>query len=206
MRAGLRPRYAPGGMDLVFAICQAIGIALAIGIGGPLAALFVAAMASLEAGFNPTGTDWAFVGAEWFLVVMLVANVATFLERRRGLQLRGPHLVFAAATGAVFGAASLAEQGEPALLGLVLGAIFGAGASLLAGDVLAGALRRAGASEDAAAPGTLTLAFGLAGVVVAAAAIFVSPVALLALVALVALAAGRRRRAGEKYQGLRVLR
>jgi hypothetical protein len=201
-------------MDLLLAICQAIGIGLAVGIGGPLAALFVAVMASVEAGIDPRGTDWDFLGKTWFLVVLLLGNVAGFYLARSGTE--GARRVFQAGFagifGAIAGAASLAEQGESAAVGLVLGLLAGVGSALVACDILAGARRRAGrnrrASDDdaAATAATLELIFALAGIVVALLALFVPPLSLLGLVALGVLAAGRRRRAGEKYEGLRVLR
>ena len=52
----------------------------------------------------------------------------------------------------------------------------------------------------------MIVAFAAAGIVVAAFSLFLPPVSLLALAAVIWLAAGRRRRAGEKYEGLRILR
>lgn len=199
-------------MDLFLAICQAIGLALAVGVGGLLAALFIAVMASLDGGIDTRGTDWEFIGSGWFIVTLFAANVATFYERRRerpaersGLLARSVRTAgLAGVLGAVFGAASLAEQGEAAALGFVLGAVFGAGSALLAGEILEGAQRRAAVAH--AATGTLELIFALAGIAIAMLALFVPPASLLALVGLAVLGAGRRRRAGEKYEGLRVLR
>jgi len=53
---------------------------------------------------------------------------------------------------------------------------------------------------------TLEGIFAVAGIVIALLALFVPPLSLLGIVALVVLANGRRRKAGEKYEGLRVLR
>src|SRR6185436_14022354 len=126
-------------MDLFMAICQGLGLALAVGIGGPLAALFVAMMAALGSGIHPDRTDYDFLGATWFLVTLL-AVVVIFMIARGREALRWPTIAV------------------------------------------------------------------LAGIVVAAFSLFVPPVSLLALAALIVLAAGRRRRAGEKYEGLRILR
>jgi hypothetical protein len=199
-------------MDLLLAICQAIGLALAVGIGGALAALFIAVMASADAGIDLRGTDWEFIGDGWFIVILFAANVLAFYESRRpppvsgggrfDRRLRGA--AAAGVLGAVFGAASLAEQGEPASIGFVLGALFGAGSALLAGEILAGAQRRTGDAHGAAS--TLELIFGAAGIATAALALFVPPASLLALIGLAVVGVGRRRRASEKYEGLRVLR
>lgn len=197
-------------MDLVLAICQAVGIGIAVGVGGPLAALFVAVMAGIEVGIDPTGTDWEFLGESWFWVVLLVANVIGFYLARSGTEgsRRAFGIAFAAAFSAIAGAASLAEQGESAALGLVLGLLAGAAAAYVAGDILAGAHRRTAGRGDGAADAaaTLDLLFALAGIVIALLALLVPPASLLGLVGLAVLAAGRRRRAGEKYEGLRVLR
>lgn len=188
------------------AICQAAGLGLAIGIGGPLAALFVATMAHVELGMDPEGTDWEFFASNWFIAILFVVNVLAFYAHRAGLSTRIPGALFAAAIGAIVGAASLAEEGEAVVLGLLVGGLLALAASLLAADVLAGAARRAGAEEGADPEGTLTFIFAGAGILVAAVALFAPPASLLALLALGVLAAARRRRAGEKYEGLRVLR
>lgn len=198
-------------MDLFLAICQAAGLGLAIGIGGPLTALFVATMAHLGLGMDPEGTDWDFFASNWFIAILFAANVAAFFVQRSpaaarpwAIWVRGA--AFAAAIGAIAGAASLAEEGEPALVGFLVGGLLALGSALLAADVLAGAQRRAEADAEAAATGTLTLIFAFAGIAIATLALFVPPASLLVLVALLVLAVGRRRRAGEKYEGLRVLR
>ena len=194
-------------MDLFYAICQAAGLALAVGIGGPLAALFVAVMADADAGIDLAGTDWSFLGATWFIAVLFAANVGLFLLRRADLQTRLPLVAFAAAIGAIAGAASLAEEGKAAFIGLVVGSLIGAGAAIVAGDVLGGAQRRtAGSDAGAETAATLALIFAVAGIGAAALALFVPPAAIALLIALAVLAAGRRRRAAQKYEGLRVLR
>lgn len=194
-------------MDLFLTICEAVGLGLATGIGGPLAWLFIAVMASLEAGIDPRGTDWEFIGSGWFVAVLFAANVAAFYGRRRETSLRVPHAAAAAVLGAIFGAAAFAVDAEPSAVGFVLGAAVAGGSSLAAFDVLEGARRRARAGgDDGAAGATLGLIFGLLGVLTGALALFVAPAALLALVGLAVLASGRRRKAGEKYEGLRVLR
>lgn len=195
-------------MDLFLGICQGLGLALAIGIGGALTALFASMMASFEAGFDPDGTDFSFLTATWFLAALLALVVLTVLARGREAA-RYPVVALLAIAGALAFAASLAEEGETAWPGLIAGAIVTALAALVATDVLDGAIRRArGASSAAAgdAANTLILAFALAGIVVAALALFLPPASLLAALALAALALGRRRKAGEKYEGLRILR
>ncbi len=198
-------------MDLLLAIFQAAGLGLAVGVGGPLAALFVATMAHLGLGIDPEGTDWEFFASNWFIVLMFAANVAAFYAQRSGLAarpdaFRAGAAGFATLVGAIAGAASLAEEDEPALLGLVIAGLLALAASLLASEVLLGAQRRAAAEHEAAPVGTLALIFALTGIVIAALALFVPPSAIVVAGALATLALGRRRRAGEKYEGLRILR
>jgi hypothetical protein len=197
-------------VDLFLAICQGLGLALAIGIGGALVALFTSAMASLELGFDPDGTDFGFVAETWFLVILLALVVIGLLARGREA-VRLPMIALLSATGALAFAASLAEDGDAAWPGLLAGAIATFLAASVAYDVLAGAIGRARGAADsddaaASAENTLVIAFGLAGLVLAALALFLPPVALVAAAALAFVAAGRRRRAGEKYEGLRILR
>lgn len=213
-------------MDLFLAICQGLGLALAIGIGGAIAALFVSMMGSLAAGIDPEGTDFGFITATWFLVTLLALTVLTVVVRGRN-RARLAVVVLLAAAGALAFAASLAEQGDTAWPGLVVGAFAAGLAALVATDVLDGALSRAAAAGQtkgaplrsgavaadgaatnpaADAANVLIIGFAAAGIVLAALALFVPPVSLVAAGALTAVALGRRRKAGEKYEGLRILR
>jgi hypothetical protein len=196
-------------MDLFLAICQGLGLALAVGIGGPLAALFISMMAALGSGIHPDATDYDFVDATWFLVTLLAIVVVFMLARSRNV-LRWPQVAVLAAIGAVVFAASLAEEGETAWPGLILGAVATAFAATIAWSILAGAIRRAQGNEpgsrEADAANTMIVAFAGAGIVLAALSLFLPPVSRVALAALAWLALSRRRRPGEKYEGLRILR
>jgi len=190
-------------------ICQGLGLALAVGIGGPIAALFIAMMGSLSAGIHPDGSDYDFLGATWFLVTLLALVVLAMLARSRP-SLRYPAIVVLAAIGAIVCAASFAENADVAWPGLVIGAVAAALAALISYDVLESAIARAEGNEpgsrEADAANLLIIAFAAAGIVLAAICLFVPPVSLLAVAALVYLAASRRSRADEKYEGLRILR
>lgn len=195
-------------MDLFLAICQGLGLALAIGIGGALAALFVSVMGSLEAGINPDGTDFEFLAATWFLVTLLALVVLTVLARGREAA-RYPVVALLSAAGALSFAASLAEEGEAAWPGLIAGAAVTAVAALVSMDILEGAIKRseaAGTEKADDAANTLIIGFAFGGMALAALALYVPPVSLVAAATLAALALGRRRKAGEKYEGLRILR
>jgi len=209
-------------VDLLLAICQGLGLALAIGIGGPIAALFASMMGSLKIGFNPEHTDYDFITATWFLVTLLALTVLTVLARGRA-SARIPVVVLLAAAGGLAFAASLAEAGEAAWPGLIVGALVTGATALVSSDVLDGAISRAkaagagrggvgrdsgneGGSPEADAANVLIVGFTVAGVVIAALALLVPPVSLLAGIAVLVVALGRRRKSGEKYEGLRILR
>ncbi len=209
-------------MDLVLAICQGLGLALAIGIGGPIAALFASMMGALEAGFNPDGTDYSFITATWFLITLLAIAVLEVAARGRDFA-RLPIVALLAAAGGLAFAASLAEEGETAWPGLILGAIVTGATAYVSTGVLEGAIRRAKAAgggrrgigrdtdkdevpPDVDAANVLIIGFAVAGIVVAALALFIPPLSLLAAIAVIAVGLGRRRKAGEKYEGLRILR
>ncbi|MBA2521714.1 MAG: hypothetical protein H0V25_00130 [Solirubrobacterales bacterium] len=204
-------------MDLFLAICQGLGLALAIGIGGALAALFVSMMGSLEAGIDPDNTDFSFITATWFLVTLLALTALTVLLRARGVTARLGVSAILAVAGALAFAASLAEDGDTAWPGMIAGAIAAGLAALVSTDVLEGALTRAKGAKDASstadaddpaadAANVLIIGFAAACIVLAALALFLPPVSLAAAAGLAVLAAGRRRKAGEKYEGLRILR
>jgi hypothetical protein len=94
----------------------------------------------------------------------------------------------------------LSEEDHPAWPGFPIGALLAAFSFFVARDVSEGARAReggGGATEGLIALGALVLA---------ALSILLPPVSLLALAALAWLAAGRRRRASSKYEGLRTLR
>lgn len=199
-------------MDTFLAICQGLGLALAIGAGGLLCALFAATMAHVDLGINLDGTDWHFLASNWFVAALFGFNVAAFFARKlepaKFLQLAT--LAGLALIGALFFAASLAEEGLSELAGLPAGLIAAAFAFSTAAAVLAGAQQRARAAGDqetaADASSTLALIFAFAGIAAAAAALFAPPTALALLAGLLALFLARRRRSSEKYAGLRILR
>jgi hypothetical protein len=196
-------------VDLFLEICQGLGLALAVGIGGPIAALFIAMMGSMSAGIDPDGSEYDFLDATWFLITLLALVVIVMLARNRP-SLRVPTLAVLAAIGAIVSAASFAENGDVSWPGLIIGALGAAFAASVTYDVLEGAIGRAKGNEpgsrEADAANVLIIGFVAAGIVLAAVCLFIPPVSLVALAALVYLAVSRRRKADEKYEGLRILR
>lgn len=191
-------------MDLFLAICQGLGLALAAGVGGMLAVLLMSVLAHVDVGWDLDGTDFDWFEAAWFIPILFALNVVAFFIARGSLPrepLRNLVLAALAAFGAVAFAGSLAEETSTWWPGLLAGAALAVAAGLVAESVLGGAAAR---SEETA--GTVTLMVAGAGMLLVLASVFLSPLALAAAAGLVVLAAGRRRRADRKYEGLRSLR
>ena len=111
-------------------------------------------------------------------------------------------LAIAVALGALQGAGSLADHGHPVLAGIVAGAA-AATLGFFAARSLFGRVRR---RLDADAQSFLPLYGEGAALTAAGASILFPPLAILVLAGLAWLLVGGRRRAGEKYAGLRILR
>ncbi len=202
--AGARRSLAlPSLVDLFYAICQGLGLALATGLGGLLVPLLASVLAHVEVGWKLDGTSWDFVASEWFIAVLFAVNVIGFLGRRRE-GARPVVIAVAVLLGAILFASSLAEEGTAVWPGLIAGAAATLFAALIMRDVLAGAARRRGGDQ---AEDTATVLFAAgAGLILVFASLLIPPVSIVVLVGLLVLAASRRRRSGRKYEGLRVLR
>jgi len=196
-------------VDLALAIAQGIGLALACGIRPFLPALLAGALASADLGVNFSGTDFAFLERSWFLlaVVVLLVVVVT-LERRRGSAAIAAGPVGAAVAGVAIGLGALLCAGSMADVsgtwwpGIPIGLACAAVGQVTARGVLAGAGQRL----DAAARGALPVYADGASLVLAALAVALPPLSVVVLVLCLWLLFRRRRRSGEKYAGLRVLR
>jgi len=110
-------------------------------------------------------------------------------------------LTLAVGGAAVLCGASLEAEDHPAWPGWPLGALLAAGAFLTVRGVVADATTRGGSAA------LIALIAAAAGLTLAAVSLTpASPVALVVVGALAYLALARRRRAGEKHEGLRILR
>jgi hypothetical protein len=194
-------------VEFVLDLLQGAGIAAAIGIRPFLPVLLAGALASADVGLDFDGTSYAFL-EEWpFLLGVLVLVAITDLATRRQANLEtGPLawllLAIAVALGALQGAGSLADHGHPVLAGIVAGAA-AATLGFFAARSLFGRVRR---RLDADAQSFLPLYGEGAALTAAGASILFPPLAILVLAGLAWLLVGGRRRAGEKYAGLRILR
>jgi hypothetical protein len=182
-----------------------VGLAGATGVRPYLPPLLAGALARGDTGIDFDGTDWHFMESTGFLAAVLALAVIMYAVERSGPNRRAVEL-FSGTMGLVLGAmlfaGALADGGSASWPGLVGGAVCAALGWRAVGDLL----ERTRARLDAGPAALLTAYADIAALVLAAIAIFVPPVSILMIVAFVVLLAGGRRREGEKYAGLRVLR
>jgi Na+-translocating ferredoxin:NAD+ oxidoreductase RnfA subunit len=191
-------------MDFVFDLLQGTGIAAGIGIRPFLPVLLTGALASGDVGLDFDGTDFAFLESPGFLLAVLVLVALTYMiERRVGPErMQWPLLGIAVALGALEGAGSLADHDYT----IAPGVAAGAAAAALGFFAILSLFARVRGRLDAEAQTALPL-YGEGGALLAAGvSILFPPLAILVIGALAWLLAGGRRRAGEKYAGLRILR
>jgi hypothetical protein len=196
-------------MDFLLDLLQGAGLAAAVGIRPFLPVLLAGALASADLGLDFDGTDFAFLESWPFLLgVLLLVVMLDFIGRRAGRDApdRAPLLyvllVVALALGALLAAGSIADRSDAWWAGLIAG-VACAALGFQAARSLFGRVRRRLDEQTAAALPVYAegAALGAAGL-----SILFPPLAVLVIGALIWLLAGGRRRAGEKYAGLRILR
>jgi uncharacterized membrane protein len=191
-------------VKLLLDILQGMGVSAAAGLRPFLPTLLVGALAADDLGVDFDGTDFAFLESPWFLLALVVALVVTTLLRTR-LETPGGE---AALTGIGLGLGALLFAGTlddrhgtwwPGIIaGLVCAFIAQQGARSLR--------TRTRARLDAEAAGALFLYAEAAALLIAGLSVLIPPVSVLAIAFLIWLRLGGRRREGEKYAGLRILR
>ncbi|HWV87810.1 MAG TPA: DUF4126 family protein [Capillimicrobium sp.] len=196
-------------MRLFLDICTGAGVSASSGIRPFLPALATGALASADAGIDFEGTDFAFLEGFWFLLAVLLALIVVVgLQRARGADFVESGPVGAAIAGLAIGigavlfAGTLADHGYawwPGLIG-------GAACAALGQAAARGLFDRVRARVEPAVRDALVVYADGAALVGAVLSILVPPLAIVLLAFLVWLLLGGRRRAGEKYAGLRILR
>jgi hypothetical protein len=201
-------------MSLFLDIGTGAGLAAASGIRPVLPPLLAGALARGDVAIDFEGTDWSFLESPGFLLAVLALGVLMYGTERSGANFssadgrpdRRVASVLAGATGLVLGAllfaGALADGGHGGWIGLLAGPPCAALAWLAVGGLVERARRRL----EAGAAGLLTVYADVASLALAALAIFVPPLSFAALAGFVLLLLGGRRREGEKFAGLRVLR
>ncbi len=196
-------------MHLVFDIFQGMGIAAAVGIRPFLPSVVVGALAAGDVEIHFNGTDYSFLQGTVFLLCLVVAVILLALAERRLSQAASRQrslalglAVISLALGALFFAGSLARghyAAWPGLIGGVACAAIGIAAT-------APLLARVQGRLDAGAASAVPLFAEAGALALAALSVVAPPVGLIGVAALLWLLLASRRRAEQKYAGLRILR
>jgi hypothetical protein len=194
-------------VDLFMAISQGVGVSLATGVRTLLPPLLVGVLARADAGVDFDGTGYGFLESiPWLVALVALVAVVTLAERSR---VAIPALVIAGAAvaiGALEFAGSLAEESYAAALGFPAGAVCAAVGFLAARAFFGRAESRARAGGEEEAASLVEVFAQGAALVLAAVAVLLSPLAWIGVAFAVWVLAVQRRRTGQKYEGLRILR
>src|SRR3954452_9561149 len=197
---GYRPR-----MSVFLDSTTGMGLSGATGVRPYLPPLLAGALARGDTGIDFDGTDWHFLESTGFLLAVLAIGVIAYLAERSEANRRSVEL-FSGVVGVVLGAllfaGALADGGSASWPGLVGGVVCAA----LGWRAVGGLIERTRGRLQGGAAALLTAYADGVALLLAAIAIFVPPASILAIGAFVVLLFAGRRREGEKYAGLRVLR
>ena len=201
-------------MSLFLDIGTGSGLASSTGIRPYLPPLLAGGLARGDVGIDFDGTDFSFLESTAFLAAILALAVVAFLversawraARQKHRRARDPFDVLAAligmALGALLFAGALADNGEEVWIGLLFGPL----CAVLGWIAIGGFVERVRTRLEPDQAALLTAYADGAALILAAIAVFVPPLAYLAIPGFVLLILGGRRREGEKYAGLRILR
>jgi hypothetical protein len=196
--------YRPG-MSVFMDTTTGMGLSGATGVRPYLPPLLAGALARGDTGIDFDGTDWRFLESSWFLLAVLAVGVIAYLAERSEANRRSVEL-FGGAVGVVLGAmlfaGALADGGTDSWPGLVGGAVCAA----LGWRAVGGLVERTRGRLKGGPAALLTAYADGVALALAAIAIFLPPASILAIAGFVVLLFAGRRREGEKYAGLRVLR
>jgi Domain of unknown function (DUF4126) len=196
-------------------IGQGAGLATTSGARPFLAVIATGVLAHEDVGIDFTGTDWAWMESWIFIGILAALFIAFWVMDREGrserirpggraMEAATPYQVSCAIAGALLFAGSLADGGETSWPGLVAGAVVGLIGYLALGRLFMRANQRLLAAGD---PGILLgIARDLLTIVLTVAVVLADVIGYVVFVAALVLILMARRREGEKYEGLRVLR
>jgi hypothetical protein len=196
-------------------IGQGTGLATTSGARPFLAVITTGVLAHEDAGVDFTGTDWSWMES-WIVLGILAALYVVFwvMDREQKNELIRPggrameasptYPVLCAIAGALLFAGTLADGGHTSWPGLVAGAVAGFIGYLALGLLFMRANQRLFAAGD---PGVvLGLGRDLLVIALTVLCVLADPVGYVVLAAALVLMLTARRREGDKYEGLRVLR
>ena len=191
-------------VKLLLDILQGMGVSAAAGLRPFLPTLLVGALAADDLGVDFDSTDFSFLESPWFLLAITVALVVTTLLRGRFETAAGEAALggIGLGLGALLFAGTLDDRHAtwwPGILGGLL-------CAFIAQQAARSILTRTRARLDAEAAGALFLYAESAALLLAGLSVLIPPISVLAVAFFVWLRLGGRRREGEKFAGLRILR
>jgi hypothetical protein len=191
-------------MKLLLDILQGIGLSAAAGLRPFLPTLVAGGFALGDVGVDFEGTSFAFLEEPAFLLAVAVVMVVTFLLRGRLDTPAGAAVLsgIGIGLGALLFAATLDDRNDVWWPGLIAGVALAA----LAGAAVRDLFTRTRARLDTEAAAALPVYAEGVAALLAALSILLPPVSVVAVGFLVWLLVGGRRREGEKFAGLRILR
>ena len=192
------------GVSVFLDTTTGMGLAGATGVRPYLPSLLAGGLARGDIGIDFDGTDWRFLESTGFLLAVLAVGVVAYLLERsesgRAVEIFSG--VLGVVLGALLFAGALADGGTDAWIGLIAGPI----CAVLGWLAVGGLVERARQRLEGGAAALLTAYADGVALLLAALAIALPPISILAIAAFVVLLLGGRRREGEKYAGLRILR
>lgn len=191
-------------VKLLLDILQGMGVSAATGLRPFLPTLLVGALAADDLGVDFDGTDFAFLESIWFLVAITAALVVTTLLRSRFETGAGEAAMSGVGLGlgALLFAGTLDDRHATWWPGILAGIL----CAFIAQQGARSLLTRTRARLDAEAAGALFLYAEAAALLTAGLSVLIPPVSIIAIGFFVWLRLGGRRREGEKFAGLRILR
>jgi len=193
-------------MRYLLDILQGAGLAGATGIRPFLPALGAGALASADLGVDFDGTQFSFLEAQGFLLALVVALIVSAVLVRRRPAAEGRVEAALAGIGIGLGALLCAGSLDDRHAAWWPGLLVGAACAALASTAVRALLVRTRARLDAGARAALPAYAEGAGLVLAVLVVLAPPLALVALAFFAFLLLRGRRREGERYAGLRILR
>jgi hypothetical protein len=191
-------------VNLLLDLLQGAGLGAAAGVRPFFPALVAGGLATADAGIDFDGTSFAFLEQPWWLVVMAAGVLVAFLVRNRLEHGTGEAVLsgIAIGIGALLAAGSVDDRHDTWWYALPVGIV----CALLARAAVGGLLARVRGRLDKEAAAALPVYADGVALLLAVLSVLVPPVSVLALGFLAWLLLGGRRREGEKYAGLRILR
>jgi hypothetical protein len=191
-------------VKLLLDILQGMGVSAAAGLRPFLPTLLVGALAADDLGVDFDGTDFAFLESPWFLLAIVVALVVTTLLRSRFETPAGEAMLggIGMGLGALLFAGTLDDRHSTWWPGILAGLL----CAFIAQQGARSLLTRTRARLDAEAAGALFLYAEAAALLIAGLSVLIPPVSIVFIAFFIWLRLGGRRREGEKYAGLRILR